>query len=224
MSAREPLPDACASRSVLTPLLSFMPCSAAIEEQVKVAFDHAKGLSGSRNAISNDLVDFNEFNQLVADLKRFLYDQFVTATQSAGDGRMDIKQFSRFVSRLAVWGVDITDPKEAYKSIDALRKPDWQNTGALDWSEIVTWVRHVKKDFDLVQIVADGGDPSGLYNEGLAIAADGSLALVLEDGAAANTGWTADLDLPSLIAKLPCTIGSRDSQSRSMMWTSLCDT
>jgi len=192
----------------------------AIEEQVKVAFDHAKGLSGSRNAISNDLVDFNEFNQLVADLKRFFYDQFIAATQSAGDGRMDIKQFSRFVIRLAVWGVDITDPKEAYTSIDALRKPDWQNTGALDWSEIVTWVRHVKKDFDLVQIVADGGDPSGLYNDGLAIAADGSLALVQEDGAGANTGWTADLDLASLIAMLPCTIGSRDSQSRSMMWNS----
>ena len=199
-----------------------------IGDEVKAAFDNAKGLSGSRNAVLNGLVDFDEFNQFLADLKRYFYDQFVEATRTAGDGRLDRKEFNRFVHKLGVWGVDI-DPAVAFKSIDDTRKEVYRNNGVLQWREIASWLATLQKDFQAVgisQVEATEGisiTTSTKQDLGFILGIAHHPVTHAHQAAADEDRRLLDenIDLSAITAKLPCGISSREIDLRSSMWDSL---
>ena len=47
-----------------------------------------------------------EFRQFLGDIKKFFFEQFLAAVAREGDGRMNIKEFTKFHKQLGNWAVE----------------------------------------------------------------------------------------------------------------------
>ena len=196
-----------------------------IAVEMKAAVDYAKEVCFGQVGTEASL-DWTEFSHFVTDLKHFFFDRFVESTRAEGDGKMNRTEFGFFVKKLGMWGVDVKAEVE-FQAIVRLHKPEQRHLGTIMWPKIATWVAKVEKDFDRVQVGgythrdSDWG-MNGLYDMDLMLGSDDTtLDIQAEKLRARGNRWTADIDVPALIARLPCTISGPDAQKRSVMWNAL---
>jgi len=166
--------------------------------EIKVAFDSAKdAVFDGRDSKQNDLLSLAEFRQFLGSVKRHFFDMFLDAVGREGDGRMDPREFAKFVKQLEVFGV-AADAAAAYTSIDSRRPTRERDSGVLMCGEIFAWARgDVEKDFDRAA-VPDAARTVSLGHT-LSLGADGSVRPAKEAKDA-----TSDLDLRGLVSRLPC--------------------
>ena len=113
-----------------------------LHADLAAAFESAKTAHISRDKNLNNTLDLLEFRQFLGDVKQGFYNRFVDAIYTEGDGRMNVKEYVRFVNQLGVWGVDVPDAEQVYKDIDSERR------GVIFWEEIKEWLSTVATDFD----------------------------------------------------------------------------
>ena len=182
-----------------------------LHADLAAAFESAKTAHISRDKNLNNTLDLLEFRQFLGDVKQGFYNRFVDAIYTEGDGRMNVKEYVRFVNQLGVWGVDVPDAEQVYKDIDSERR------GVIFWEEIKEWLSTVATDFDEAAI-SEAEQADTLGGGSIKMSADGTIMPADE---ASDQDLTNDIDLPDLISKLPAAkYLKRDEELRKTIWFS----
>ena len=195
-----------------------------IHKQLVLAFEAAKAARESKTCRQlNDVLDQVEFRQFLGDVKRNFFVRFLEAVHKEGDGKMNLREFTRFANQLANWGVEV-DIAAAFVALEDQVKlgdvdkqnvaiSEWERTlGVITWEVIEPWAQDLHKDFDDSAVTED--EKQEVFS--IRLGPDGSILAADE-----TTGLTADIDLASLIAMLPCDKYSKSQRElRTQMWNS----
>ncbi len=104
---------------------------------------NAKKVGGVKNKHGPDFIEMNEFRMLLWYV-RFYFElwQMFDEIDTGDDRRIDLKEFTAAVPRMAEWGVNVTDPVSEFLKIDT------NHGGQILFDEFIEWATSHHLDLD----------------------------------------------------------------------------